>query len=256
MDRKRQGRAGTRKAFLASLQPGESSKRQDSHDSNYQRQGREKEGPALRIISCEQNSEEWWAARCGLPTASQFSAVLAKGEGKTRASYLRKVVAERLTGLPVEGFKNAHMDRGHEMEPFGRTEYQKLTGNQVEVTGLIVDDELRAGASPDGLVGLVGGLELKSVLPTTQVETIERGGVPSEHAAQIQGNLWISGREWWDFGSFCLEMPERLQMFVIRVQRDEKYIANLAKEVARFNADADALIKTLESTPMSNLVNA
>jgi hypothetical protein len=158
-----------------------------------------------------------------------------------------------MTGKPSETYKNGHMENGKEMEPLARAAYSIATDNEVTETGVIVNDQLWAACSPDGLIGMDGGLELKSVIPTTQVETIIGGKVPPEHCAQIQGNLWLSERDWWDFGSYCLEMPMRNQLFVIRVKRDEEYIRNLALEVAKFNEDAERLIELMGRVPMSNL---
>lgn len=181
-------------------------------------------------------------ARCGNATSSEFSSVLAKGQGKTRAAYLRRVVAEMLTGKPAETYRNAHMDRGNEQEPYGRMAYVARTGNLVDDVEFIKHPTLAAGCSPDGLIDADGGLELKSVIPAVQVETILAGGYPSEHRAQVQGNLWISKRAWWDFGSFCPDMPTpELRLYVFRVERDEGYIANLEAEVTAFVREAEQL---------------
>lgn len=181
-------------------------------------------------------------ARCGHATSSEFSSVLAKGQGKTRAAYLRRVVAEMLTGKPSETYRNAHMERGNEQEPFGRLAYEAKTLNIVEEVEFIPHPTLAAGCSPDGLIGADGGLELKSVIPAVQVETILAGGYPSEHRAQVQGNLWITERKWWDFGSFCPDMPTpELRLYVFRVERDEDYIAKLEAEVTAFVREAERL---------------
>ena len=193
----------------------------------------------------EQQSDEWFAARLGRATASQFKAVLAKGQGKTREAYLRRLVAERLTGKPTETYQNAHMERGTEQEPFARMAYEARAGNLVEEVGFIPHATLMAGASPDGLIGVDGGCEIKSVIPTVQLDTILRGEYPTEHVAQIQGSLWISGRSWWDFCSFSPDMPENLRTYIFRVQRDEKYIATLAGEVMTFLDEVDALVAKL-----------
>lgn len=190
-------------------------------------------------------SPEQALARCGCATASAFSDVIAKGQGKTRAAYLRRVVAEMLTGKPVETYRNAHMDRGNAQEPYGRLEYEARTGYFVDTNaGFIRHPTLAAGASPDGLIGDDGGLELKSVIASVQVETILAGGYPSEHKAQIQGNLWIAKRKWWDFGSFCDDMPqeyEHLRLYIFRVERDEPYIEMLEREVTAFVREAEQL---------------
>jgi hypothetical protein len=193
----------------------------------------------LQIIECEQGSEEWRLARCGIPTASRFSDILAKGEGKTRAKYLRELAAETLRGYPEpDAYSNAHMERGHEQEDEARALYA-LTYAPVRRVGFLRNG--RAGSSPDSLVGEDGGLEIKSALGHIQVERITRGVVPPEHVAQVQGNIWISEREWWDFMSYSPDMPP----FVVRAYRDEAYIAKLAAAVEAFNEELDALVSSI-----------
>jgi hypothetical protein len=196
-----------------------------------------------------QGSPEWLAARCGCVTASEFSCVLAKGQGKTRGAYLRRVVAEMLTGKPTETYRNAHMDRGTEQEPAARSEYEAQTGEFVEQVGFIRHPDMPVGCSPDGLIGTDGGAEIKSVIPTVQLDTLLSGGYPPEHRAQVQGSLWLTGRTWWDFCSYSPDMPENLRLYVFRVGRDEEYIANLAKEVAAFVREAEQLRDTLLGRP-------
>lgn len=193
----------------------------------------------------EQGTPEWHAARCGMVTASRFSDVLAKGQGKTRASYMRQVVAERLTGKPTESYSNAHMVRGTEQEPFARMAYEAFTGYVVEEAGFIAHPSGRYGCSPDGLIDADGGAEIKSVIPTVQLETILAGEYPSGHRAQIQGGMGITGRQWWDFVSFSPDMPGTMRLYIFRVLRDEEYIANLAIEVVKFISDCDEIIERL-----------
>lgn len=193
----------------------------------------------------QQGSQEWFEARLGHVTASCFSDVLARGEGITRKKYMRRIVAERLTGLPVDSFSNQHTDRGTEQEPFARMAYEARSGNLVQEVGFIKHPYLMAGSSPDGLIDHDGGAEIKSVIPTVQIETIERGSYPSAHKAQVQGNLWVTGREWWDFVSYSHDMPETLRVYVFRVWRDEDYIKNLELEVIRFLEEADQLYERL-----------
>lgn len=192
-----------------------------------------------------QGSEEWLLARCGKATASEFSSVLAKGEGKTRMAYLRRVVTERLTGKPTETYSNGHMERGREQEPFARMAYEATTGVLVDEVGFLNHPTLKAGCSPDGLVGEDGGAEIKSVIPTVQLDTILAGGYPSKHRAQIQGSLWITGRAWWDFCSYSPDMPEHLRLYIHRVTRDEDYIKTLAIEVISFLGEVDAMVEQL-----------
>jgi hypothetical protein len=184
-------------------------------------------------------------ARCGHATASEFAAILARGQGKTRAAYLRRVVAEMLTGKPSETYRNAHMDRGNEQEPFARMAYEAQTGNFVEQVEFIKHPTLAAGCSPDGLIDADGGAEIKSVIPTVQLDTILAGTYPPEHKPQIQGSLWITGRKWWDFCSFSPDMPGKLRLYIFRVERDEDYIKKLEAEVTGFVREAEQLRDTL-----------
>lgn len=206
----------------------------------------------------EQGTPEWDALRAGKATASVFSDLLAKGEGKSRAKVLRKVVSERLTGLPSESFSNAHTDRGQQQEPMARLVYEALTDNLVERVGFIQHDDLLAGCSPDGIVGLRRGVEIKSVIPAVQVETIMRGGFPPEHKAQIQGGMWLTGFDSWDFCSYSPKMPEHLRMYIFTVRRDEAYIQQLEIEVRRFLADVDGALEAVNEMPgiraMHNLI--
>lgn len=188
-----------------------------------------------------QGSEEWKCLRLGVATASCFSHILAKGAGKVREAYKHRIVSERLTGKPLESYVNPHMVRGTEQEAYARMEYEAETGNIVYEVGFLLHPELRAGASPDGLIDDDGGLEIKSVIPTVQVETIERGGYPVKHKPQIQGGMWVTGRAWWDFCSYSPDMPERLRLYIFRVERDEEYIANLEVEVRKFLNEVDEL---------------
>lgn len=204
----------------------------------------------MKILTCEQGSAEWFAARAGRATASKFNAILAKGQGKTRATYLRQVCAERITGLPTETFKNVIMEeRGHGLEPLARMAYETAVHDLVDQVGLILHDDILVSASPDFLWGKGGG-EIKSVLPTTQIETWAAGGYPSEHKPQIMGNIWIAGAEWWDFVSYCPEMPPHLQLYIFRVMPDLEYISALEAEVKTFLADVDAYLAKLPQAPV------
>jgi hypothetical protein len=193
----------------------------------------------VEIVNCEQNSPEWFAARMGIPTASQFATVMAKGEGKTRRTYMMKLAGELITGEPMDSFSNEHTERGHEQEPEARDLYTFQTGAQLERVAFIRDG--RKGCSPDALIGDDGGAEIKCRLAHIQAELLLSGTVPTAHTAQIQGSMWISRRKWWDFVSYCPGMP----LFVARVARDEAYIQRLATEVARFNAELDDVVSQI-----------
>lgn len=192
---------------------------------------------SVQIINCEQGTEDWFIARAGIPTASKFSTVMAKGEGKTRAKYMRQLAGEIITGKPMESFSNAHMERGHVMEPEARDLYSFATDTVPEQVGLIRNG--RKGCSPDSLVGDNGMLEIKSKLPDLLIECIERGDFPPEHRAQCQGALWVAEREWIDIVVYWPEMP----VFIKRAYRDEKYISELSKAVDTFNDELWQLVE-------------
>jgi len=198
------------------------------------------------IIDCLQGTPEWHAARAGRATASEFSSVFAKGQGISRTKYLRKLVCERLCGKAIDnGYQNADMLRGQEQEQFARAAYEIKTGNTVEQVGFVQHDTLMAGCSPDGLIRSVAGVEIKSVIPTVQLDTIERGGFPPEHRAQIQGCMWLTERTWWDYCSYSEDMPENLRTYIYRVERDDTYITALQAEVTVFLREVDALTEKL-----------
>jgi hypothetical protein len=198
----------------------------------------------IEVLTCEQGSDEWRAARLGIPTASEFAAVRAKGEGKTRRTYMMKLIGEILTGDPSEGFSNAHMDRGKEMEPDARNLYSFRMDVEPELVGFIRNG--RKGASPDSLIGANGMCEIKTKLPHLQAEVLLADKLPPEHMAQCQGNLWVAEREWIDFVSYWPRMP----LFVKRIYRDDTYIAALSKEVDLFLAEMDTYLAVLRDEPL------
>jgi hypothetical protein len=203
-------------------------------------------GLKLVIFNHEQGTPEWKAARAGNATASEFGSIMAKGEGKTRRAYLRRIVAERLTGKPTETYRNAHMDRGNEQEPFACMAYEARTGAILQKVGFMKHPELAVGCSPDRLIESDGGAEIKSVIPTVQLDTILSGKYPSEHRPQIQGCLWLTRRAWWDFVSYCDDMPqEHLRTYIFRVQREEDYIKTLETEIRGFLREADQVVDML-----------
>lgn len=194
----------------------------------------------MEIINCEQNSPEWFEARRGIPTASQFKAILAKGEGKTRRTYMMKLAGELITGERMESFSNEYTERGHEFEPEARDLYQFQTGAELRRVGFIRSG--KAGCSPDSLIGEDGGLEIKSQSPHLLIETILKDEFPSEHRAQVQGTLWITKRQWWDIAVYYRGVP----LFTKRAHRDEKYIQTLATEVDRFNAELADVVSQIQ----------
>lgn len=192
---------------------------------------------ALEIFDCEQGTAEWFEARRGIVTASRFSDVLAKGQGITRRKYLLTLAGEAITGECAESFSNAHMERGHAMEADARNLYAFAQDVEPEIVGFMRRG--RAGCSPDSLVGDRGMLEIKSKLPHLQLDVLEKGKLPSEHVAQVQGQMWIAGRDWCDFVSYWPRLP----LFCIRVERDDKYIETLSQAVADFVGELDTYIE-------------
>jgi putative phage-type endonuclease len=197
----------------------------------------------------QQRSDEWFAARCGKATASRFKDILAtikSGEAADRRNYRAALVCERLTGKPEQSFANAAMQWGTEQEPFARIAYMATTGAFVEEAGFFEHPELAAGASPDGLIGDDGGLEIKCPNKATHLATLLSGKMPAEHLPQVQGAMWITGRKWWDFVSYHPEFPEHLQLFVQRIGRDDAYINQLALAVSLFLSEVDEAVEALQ----------
>jgi hypothetical protein len=198
----------------------------------------------LEIYDCEQGSPEWFACRLGIPTASEFATVMASGRGggesKTRRKYLLTLIGERLTGQIAPGFSNDHMERGKVMEDEARDLYAMVAEVEPQRIGFMRRGD--AGASPDSLVGDKGLLEIKTKLPHLQLECLLDEKLPAEHAKQIQGQLWISGREWCDLVCYWPALPP----FIKRVERDERAIAEIKIAVEDFNAELQALMGQLE----------
>ncbi len=191
----------------------------------------------------EQGSDEWYIARAAMPTASQFATVQASGKGGgvslTRKKYLLTLAGERLTGEREESWSNVHMERGKLMEAEARELYEFQRDCVIDRVSFIKHDTDNTGCSPDGLIGEDGLIEIKTALPHIQLERLMDNRLPPEHRAQVQGSLWITGRKWVDFVSYWPKLP----MLVVRVERDEEYIASLAEAVAAFNVELDALVK-------------
>ncbi len=189
-------------------------------------------------IKAEQGSDEWHKARLGRATASQFDKVMATGKNGYQLAgyknYRAELVLERLTGQAAEFYTNAAMQWGTETEPLARLRYALTSGNSVEECGFFAHDTLMAGASPDGLIGDDGILEIKCPMTATHIETLHTKEIPRQYYWQVMGQLWITGRKWADFVSFDPRLPDNAAMFVTRIQRDEEDIEDLEDMVARF----------------------
>jgi len=200
----------------------------------------------------EQRTPEWYAARLGKVTASRVADITSKtksGYSTSRANYMAELLCERLTGTKADGYVNAAMQWGIDIEPSAREAYQSLLGVLVEETGFVNHPDITmAGASPDGLIGDVGMVEIKCPTTSVHIDTLMSGVVPSKHMAQIQWQMACTGRNWCDFVSYDPRMPENMWMFVQRVDRDEAYIEEITKEVNLFLSELDTKISTLNQT--------
>lgn len=185
----------------------------------------------MLVSNFEQGSQEWLQSRLGKPTASNFGKLITPtGRPSTSAEgYINELIAQRITGELPEFYTNAAMERGNELEPAAKALYEFINDVEVAEVGLCLHDTLDCGASPDGLVGVDGGIEIKCPLPHTHIAYLREGVVPSKYIPQIQGCLWITGREWWDFMSYHPAMED----LIVRVERDNEYIKKLADQVER-----------------------
>lgn len=198
-----------------------------------------------------QGSGAWLYERCGFITASRFRDVvdLTKAGKPTakRETYLWEVAIERVTGQPSDHFSSAAMEWGTEQERHSRMATEVSRGYMIEETGFLKHPTLpMVGGSPDGLIDEDGGWESKSPYNSRyHLETV-LNGMPEEHMAQCQGLMWITGRQWWDFSSYDPRMPERLRLYVQRIERNDEYIVNMEKEIIAFSAEANAIVERLK----------
>lgn len=184
------------------------------------------------IVYCEQGTPEWYAVRLGRVTASHFHEVLSGRSSSGYKTYMMKLLAERMTGQPLETFSAKWMEDALETEPQARDYYAELNGVSVEQVGFVqLGDDI--GCSPDGLIGDDGQIEIKCPFPQTHLGYILKRSLPSAYKAQVQGGLWVTERQWSDFVSFHAEVKNR-PFWSIRVERDEQYIRDLAKAIEVF----------------------
>lgn len=196
-----------------------------------------------------QGSPEWFTVRLGKVTASRVADLTARtksGWGASRANYMAQLIAERLTGEAAESFSNAAMKWGTDTEPMARDAYTFHTDRDVLQVGFAQHPLIAmSGASPDGLVGDDGLVEIKCPNTATHIETLIDGVVPGKYLTQIAWQLACTGRAWCDFVSFDPRLPEDMRLFICRVARDDSYIAELEREVPAFLAEVDAKIAAL-----------
>ena len=198
----------------------------------------------------EQRTEEWFAARLGKVTASRVADVLAKiktGESASRKNYKMELVVQRLTNKQGESFTNAAMEWGTEQEPFARMAYEAHTGTFVKEEGFVDHPTIEGfGCSPDGIVG-EGLIEIKCPNTANHIETVLENKVPSKYIPQMQCQMACTGAKWCDFVSFDPRVPEDLQLFVVRVERDQEYIDAMEVEVKQFLSEVLDLFNQLKA---------
>jgi putative phage-type endonuclease len=189
------------------------------------------------------------AQRCGKATASRISDIVAKtktGYSTSRVNYMAQLVVERMTNQVGESYSNAAMEWGTENEPFARAAYEVKTGNTVDQVGAIDHPKIAmSAASPDGLIGDDGCLEIKCPNTSTHIDTILGDQPAKKYYDQMQWQMACANRSWCDFVSFDPRMPAHLQLFVQRIQRNDVYIAELESEVVQFLKEVDDKVKKL-----------
>jgi len=194
----------------------------------------------------DQGTDAWLRERAGKVTASRISDVMAKGRGSapsaTRANYMAQLVAERLTGEPTETFTNAAMQHGTDTEPQARAQYIMRTGQNVEQVGFVAHPTLAmAGASPDGLVGDSGLVEIKCPNTATHIQTLRGKEIDRKYLLQMQWQMICTGRKWCDWISFDPRMPDDLAFFCKRILHDAELAEEVTEAVTQFIADLDAM---------------
>ena len=196
-----------------------------------------------------QGSPEWFAARVGKITASRVADVMARtktGWGASRANYAAELIAERLTGVSAPSFTNDAMRWGTDQEPYAREAYARRFDVDVYEVGFVDHPEVAmSGASPDGLIGEAGLIEIKCPNTATHLDTLLSGAVPGKYVTQMQWQMACTGREWCDFASFDPRLPEEMRLFVQRVPRDVGLILELEAEVSAFHRELEAKLSDL-----------
>ena len=197
----------------------------------------------------EQRSPEWFAARLGKATASRVADIIAKtktGYSTSRANYLAELLCERLTGLQGDSYVSPAMQWGTDKEAEALSLYEFQTDEPVEAVGFVDHPAIpMSGASPDGLVGALGLVEIKCPITATHLDTLLGQSVSGRYHTQVQWQLACTGRAWCDFVSYDPRVPAHLRLFVQRIPRDGEAIADLEREVRSFLGELDAKIETL-----------
>ena len=197
---------------------------------------------------CDQSSPEWFAARLGKATASNFSTIMASGrdggDSASRATLLRKLAGELLTQEPMDNYSNKDMERGKEMEPENLDWYQRTRFADVVRVGFVYNPEIDAGWSPDGLVGDDGAVEMKWHRPDVMIAMLEKGTFPLAHRPQCHGALWVGRRKWIDYIAYS---HPKLPKYIARLEVDLVYRKEISDAVEIFNWDLHKLVEKLKA---------
>lgn len=203
----------------------------------------------MNTLDIIQGTDEWKTIRLGKVTASRVADVVARtktGWGASRAGYAAQLVVERLTGSAAESYSNAAMQWGNDHEQEARDAYAFFRDVDVAEIGFVHHPTIpMSGASPDGLVGNDGLVEIKCPTSATHIETLLGGSVPTKYLTQMQWQMQCTGRTWCDFVSFDPRLPPEMRLFVRKVERDHARIAELEDAVAGFLAEVDATVAEL-----------
>ena len=198
----------------------------------------------------QQRTAEWIQMRCGCVTASRVSDVMAKlkrgGEPVCKTNYRNDLICERLTGRAAEHYVSMYMDEGMENEPLARAAYEMGLDVEVQQVGLAMHDRIKwFAASPDGLVGDDGLLEIKCPKTTNHIEIVRSHVIPEEYQWQMLAQMSCTDRQWCDFISYDPKLPPGLRLYVKRFDRDEARIAEMEQEVEKFLAEVEAVVTEL-----------
>ena len=201
------------------------------------------------IIDVNQGSEEWLRLRLGLVSASRFKDVMTNPRSKaelfsaTAKSYMLELIAEIITGEQKE-ISGRPLDWGKDHEKNAQIEYAFEQGVTVNEIGICLTDDKQIGASPDGFIGDIGGLEIKCPYNSANhIATVVSGEMPKEHMAQVQGNMLVNSRQWWDFVSYDPRIDGKGRIFITRINRDDEYIEKLQVKLTAFLIEMKRILK-------------
>lgn len=205
---------------------------------------------SVTIIECEQNTEEWLRARMGRPTASMMATIISSPSGRTeipvRLKYMYQLAFEILTDEPMQTYQNDAMRDGHDAEPVARSMFEFISDKKVQTVGFVTNDSIVKGrvigCSPDGLIGDDETVEIKKNGPHIFIHRVLGNESPGEHAAQIQGGMWVTDRK---FCNLITYTSPKIKPIVRRIKRDDNYIARLAIGVKTFCDELDEVVAKL-----------